>query len=112
MTRETRSLAGRGTITSRVVADLRVEPADLACWPAGRTRGSENDTKVAASCTKASLVPGRYSDRMLSKRPEQSYQPVTYLVPGIKHYYANTVSDEAVGIIQVYCRPSKSTKTS
>ena len=30
------------------------------------TRGSENDTKLAASCARASLVPGRYSDRMLS----------------------------------------------
>ena len=39
------------------------------------TRGSENDTKLAASCTKASIVP--VLDRMLSQRPEQSYQAVT-----------------------------------
>ena len=72
-----------------VLADSRIKPADLACGiaffkqlpaggpllsragapragPADPTSGSERDTKLAASCTKASLVPGRYSDRMLS----------------------------------------------
>ena len=60
-------------------ADPRVKPADLACGfvyqaysgppegpcragasrigPADPTRGSENDTKLAASCMKVSLVP-------------------------------------------------------
>ena len=54
--------------------------------PADPTRGPENRTKLATSRTKASLSY-RYSDRMLSKRPGQSYQMVTLFVPDIKYKY-------------------------
>ena len=81
----------------------RAGPADPTC-------GSENGTaiKLAASCTKASLVPILRSYVIIAPRKIIPASNFSYQAQSI--YYAK--SGEAVGIVQVYCHPSKSTNTS